>query len=164
MVSPWGGVKMGSLRAADSRPYVRAPGASASMVSPWGGVKVGSLRAADSRPYVRAPRASAPTKQDVRFSRRGGYQPPARDNLHSTHAPGRRSETHVPRRAAGEPMAGPLRGDPSPVLLKTKNSKLILIPNKNKTIFAARIVPYCVGLLDHISPLCSSEPALSGAI
>ena len=41
---------------------------------------------------------------------------------------------------------------------------LILIPNKNKTIFAARIVPYGVGLLDHICPLCSSEPALSGAI
>ena len=40
----------------------------------------------------------------------------------------------------------------------------ILIPNKNKTIFAARIVPYGVGLLDHICPLCSSEPALSGAI
>ena len=40
----------------------------------------------------------------------------------------------------------------------------ILIPNKNKTIFAARIVPYCVGLLDHICPLCSAEPALSGAI
>ena len=91
------------------------------MVLPWGGVNVGSLRAADSRPYVRAPRASAPTKQDVRFSRRGGYQPPARDNLHSTHAPGRRSETHVPRRAAEGvgPYAG--TGPLFSLKLKTQN-------------------------------------------
>ena len=33
MVSSWGGVKVGSLRAADSRPYVRAAGG----VGPYAG-------------------------------------------------------------------------------------------------------------------------------
>ena len=40
---------------------------------------------------------------------------------------------------------------------------LILSPNRNSKIFPAEFVPYCVAFLDHISPLCSAEGALSGA-
>jgi hypothetical protein len=40
---------------------------------------------------------------------------------------------------------------------------LILSPNKKSKIFPAEFVPYCVAFLDHISPLCSAEGALSGA-
>ncbi len=41
--------------------------------------------------------------------------------------------------------------------------QIILSPNKNCKIFPAEFVPYCVAFLDHISPLCSAEGALSGA-
>ena len=41
---------------------------------------------------------------------------------------------------------------------------IILSPNRNLTVLPAEIVPYCVGFLDHIYPLCSAKAALSGAI
>ena len=40
----------------------------------------------------------------------------------------------------------------------------ILIPNKNKTIFAARIAPYIVGALANSSPLFAAGSASSGTI
>ena len=40
--------------------------------------------------------------------------------------------------------------------------ELILKSNRNQTIFAAGFEPYFVAFLDHISPLCSAEGALSG--
>ena len=49
------------------------------------------------------------------------------------------------------------------VSYKLQAARLILIPNKNKTILAARFVPCIVAFLDHISPLCSAESATPGA-
>ena len=42
--------------------------------------------------------------------------------------------------------------------------RLLLTLNKNLTVLPTEIVPYGVGFLDHISPLCSAKAALSGAI
>ena len=45
-----------------------------------------------------------------------------------------------------------------------KSEKTILNTDRNQTVFAVKIVPYCVSFLDHISPLCSAKAALPGAI
>ena len=45
-----------------------------------------------------------------------------------------------------------------------KSKKTILNTDRNQTVFAVKIAPYCVSFLDHISPLCSAKAALSDAI